>query len=409
MMKSLFPPLHSLSLTLSALLLSTLALIPMACKSDSLLSSRSYKGHKSDRDQNNFVNAFPATLGTRLDDCQTCHKGGTFTYDSGGTIKTVFKNNCDFCHLKEHPDATFIEPQPTSFDETLNAYGLAYKQAGRSVQALIAIGAKDSDGDGHSNNDEIDDMKYPGDDTSKPGQSAVPIKTYTMAQLKALAAHSQFQLANSHKQQYDFYATYKGVTIKDLLTAAGVNTADAAFQGITVIAPDGYLKDFTADEVNNAYPKGLYYAGLDTATLGTECGFVLYPNTLPSGLTDGAEVADIPWLLLAYERDGLAMAPSELDITSGKINGEGPFRIVVPQSNPGKPDRGSKYSPTTCNDGNDYVGSKDHNAGAMVRGVIAIRLNPMPAGFEEFDYKNGGWAYVDSKSVILYGFGITGN
>jgi hypothetical protein len=100
------------------------------------------------------------------------------------------------------------------------------------------------------------------------------------------------------------------------------------------------------------------------------------------------------------------MDPCNLDITSGRINGEGPFRIIVPQSTAGSPDRGSNYSPTECNDGWDYDDSKDHNAGAMVRGVTGIRINPLPAGTEDFDHQNGGWAFIDSESVIVYGHGI---
>ena len=42
----------------------------------------------------------------------------------------------------------------------------------------------------------------------------------------------------------------------------------------------------------------------------------------------------------------------------------------------------------------------------MVRGVIAIRIDPMPAGVEEFDHMNGGWAYVDAGELILYGHGV---
>jgi hypothetical protein len=80
---------------------------------------------------------------------------------------------------------------------------------------------------------------------------------------------------------------------------------------------------------------------------------------------------------------------------------------VVPQSTPGSPDRGSQYSPTTCGDAWDYDSSKDHNAGAMVRGVIAIRVNPLPAGVEDFDYRNGGWAYVDAAQLLVYGFGVS--
>ena len=42
----------------------------------------------------------------------------------------------------------------------------------------------------------------------------------------------------------------------------------------------------------------------------------------------------------------------------------------------------------------------------MVRGVIAIRIDPMPAGVEEFDYMNGGWAYIDAGQLIVYGHGV---
>lgn len=110
--------------------------------------------------------------------------------------------------------------------------------------------------------------------------------------------------------------------------------------------------------------------------------------------------------MLAYERDGIALDTSYLDVASGKIDGEGPLRIVVPQATPGKPDRGLKYSPTTCNDGYDYNEEADHNAGSMVRGVMAIRIDPMPAGVEEFDYMNGGWAYINAKQAIVYGHNV---
>ena len=45
-------------------------------------------------------------------------------------------------------------------------------------------------------------------------------------------------------------------------------------------------------------------------------------------------------------------------------------------------------------------------AGSMVRGVVAIRINPKPEGYEEFDARNGGWAYADARQLVLYGKGI---
>jgi hypothetical protein len=79
------------------------------------------------------------------------------------------------------------------------------------------------------------------------------------------------------------------------------------------------------------------------------------------------------------------------------------LRIVVPQERPGKPDRGSTFSPTDCDDGFDFSEDADHNAGSMVRGVIAIRIDPMPVGVEKFDYLNGGWACVEVGQLIIYG------
>jgi hypothetical protein len=370
-----------------------------------IVSSRSYQGHESDTDINNFVNEYRDTLGTRLDDCQTCHTGGTFTYVDGGD--TASKNPCDFCHLIQHPVTDFVEALPATYRDTLNPYGIAYMDAGRSREALRTIASRDSDGDTFGNATEIDDLKYPGDPTSMPGQPTAPMRTYTMVQLRALPSVEQFQLCNASRQQFDNYAGYKGVRLRDLLSDAGVNPDSGSFTGVTIIAPDGFMQDVSAAQINAAAPAGTFYGGLDTDTLGTDCGFVDYPSPLPAGVASGAPIPGEPWVQLAYERDGGPMEVSTLDTTSGKINGEGPFRLVIPQFTPGAPDRGSRYSPTTCGDTYDFDDTLDHNAGAMVRGVVAIRVNPLPAGVEDFDYRNGGWAFIASSSVVVYGNGVT--
>ncbi|MFH1807555.1 MAG: GEGP motif-containing diheme protein [Pseudomonadota bacterium] len=396
---------------LVALLPSLLLLPGAACdtakdRDQGLLSSRSYKGHESDLDANNLVTAYPALLGTRLDDCQTCHKGDTFSYDSSGQIREVYVNACDYCHLIQHPGtAIFIEPTPTTYAETLNPYGLDYKNAGRNRGAPLQIADRDSDGDGHSNATEIADLKYPGDPGSMPGQPVAPNRIYTRAALQALPQHTEFLLCNSNRQQFDNYAQYTGVRVRDLLQDAGVNLDDTAITGLSMIAPDGYVTTFSIDDVKRQYPDGIYHAGLDN--LGNaECNFVTYPDQLPTGLIDGAAIPDAQWLLLAHQREGEAMQPVNLDPSSGRINGEGPLRAVVPQSTAGGPDRGSSYSPTTCNDGWDYDASKDHNAGAMVRGVVAIRVDPLPEGVEDFDAKNDGWALIYQDAVVVYGHGV---
>ena len=289
------------------------------------VSSRAYKGHANDLDMANLVSVYPGIAGTRLDDCQSCHTSGAVT--SGGRER--HKNACDFCHYIPFPDAE-ATGQPATFEQTLNAYGLAYNNAGRDVAALLALGAEDSDGDGAPNDEELADGKYPGDAGSQPGQKVAPMTILDMADLRALPVHQQFLLANSHKQQFDAYDTYTGVRVIDLLNAVGVDLDQ--IDGITIIAPDGYMKDFSLEAIRSEYPSGEFYWGLDLDGLGIDCGFVTYPATVPEGLSHGEAIPDALWLMLAYERDGESMEVSYLDPTSGKIDGEGPLRIVVPQT-----------------------------------------------------------------------------
>lgn len=70
---------------------------------------------------------------------------------------------------KVHSDATVgctvCHPQGNFKD--LNEYGKVYKDQGRSVEAVKAIDASDSDGDGVTNADEIKAGTNPGDAASK--------------------------------------------------------------------------------------------------------------------------------------------------------------------------------------------------------------------------------------------------
>jgi hypothetical protein len=388
----------------------TIGLVTPGCGDDEVtkappVSSLSYRGHENDSDSNNLVAVYPALVGTRLDDCQTCHQGGTVTHDDD---KTSDLSPCAYCHLIPHPDATVVSGGPATYEATLNPYGLAYKTNGRDAAALRAIASLDSDGDSYTNAAEVGALRYPGDTGSRPGQPIAPWLTLDMTEIAAITAHEQFMLMNSKKQQFDTYASYRGAKVKDLLAAAGVDLSAAT--GISIIAPDGFAQDIDLDAIDAAYPAGLYYAGLDPASFDDPAqGFVEYPPAaqLPAGLTDGGAIPGEPWLLLAYERDGAAMDRSYLDPTTGRLEGEGPYRLVVPQETPGAPDRGSSFSPTGYGDGHDYDGAKDHNAGFCVRGAVAIRVNPMPEGYEEFDWKNGGWALVEKQQIIVYGSGVT--
>jgi hypothetical protein len=371
-----------------------------------VVSSQSYRGHENDGDINAFVNAYPHVVGTRLDDCQTCHTGGEIADDQGQTSQL---NPCTYCHLIPYPDAAVVAGAPADYQATLNPYGRQYDRSGRSEEALRSIEGNDSDGDSFDNATEIAQLRYPGDADSKPGQPAATIRTFSWEELTALADHEQFLLLNSHKQQFDVYASYRGVRVATLLEAAGADLSQAT--GATFFAPDGYTIDVDVRAITEPFPPGIYYAGLDPGGFADPGqGFVQYPpdETQPAGLVDGEAIPGEPWLLVGYERDGLPLDASYLDAVTGRLNGEGPYRSVVPQGTPGAPDRGSNFSPSGYDDGYDYDDSKDHNAGSCVRGLVAIRVNPMPAGYEEFDWKNGGYSLVDKQQLIVYGLGITG-
>lgn len=390
-------PVAVLSKTMISLSMTLLLSLCLSCGRDGprtagdQLSSRSYKGHEDDTDANNLVAVYPSLVGTRLDDCQTCHSG---TMVDG----VLAGSSCDHCH------DLILHGTGHEASETLNPFGRDYLAAGRSGDALASIGEKDSDGDGFSNDEELKGQRYPGSGLSMPGQAVATILTVTLEELRALPSHSQFMLVNATQQQFDDYVTFQGVKVKDLLDAQSVDLAGAT--GITLIAPDGYMKTLPIEFVTRPFPQPVFHAGLDLETLGTACGVIWYPETIPEGLSDGSPIPGEQWLILAYERNGLPLDTASLDISTGRILGEGPLRVVLPQENPGRPDRGSGYSPSGCNDGLDFREDADHNAGAMVRGVIAIRIDPMPAGVEEFDYKNGGWAYVDAGQLIIYGHGV---
>jgi len=366
------------------------------------VSSRAYVGHENDLDIGNFIRAYPKAAGTRLDDCQTCHRGGVEGTDTEREFSA-----CTYCHLLQYPNPRYQTGVPRDFEATLNAYGLAYEYAGRTVEALTGIARLDSDGDGFTNDTEIAALRYPGLAASRPGQPLAPLVALSWDDVHKLSAVKQFMLMNATKEPTDDYVIYTGVKVADLLAAARVDLTGV--EGITVFAPDGYSIDYSIDDVTRPFPKGVFYAG-PAAIKDKEKGFVKYPETKPPGLADGKEIPASPWLLLGFEREGMPLDPSFYEKRTGRLSGEGPFRLVKPQrdlmgdpSKPGRPDRSSKAK--TSGDGWDFNPKIDHNAGACVRGACIIRVNPLPNGFEEYDWKNG-WPLITERRVVIYGRGV---
>ena len=376
--------------------------IILAGSAQEKVKSRAYVGHENDQDVQNLVQQYPKAVGTRLDDCQTCHRSGVT-----GTDTEREYSPCGYCHLLQYPNAKYKTGVPKYFEDTLNAYGLAYKKEGRTIKALAAIGGADSDGDGFENAKEIAELRYPGDAGSRPGQPIAPITTLNWGDISKLPRQNQFMLMNTTSEPFDEYATYRGVRVKDLLESAHVDLKGAT--GITVFAPDGYSVDYSLDDVMSPFPKPYFYAAPGNIQ-DKEKAFVKYPASLPPGVQDGKEVSSAPWLLIAFERDGKALDTAQYEKGTGRLAGEGPYRLIKPQrdvagdgTNPGRPDRSVRSK--TFGDGWDYSKTLDHNAGSCIRGATAIRINPMPAGFEEYDWKNG-WPLVAGRQIVVFGNGI---
>jgi len=379
-----------------------LAVAVFAAAGQNAPASKAYVGHEKDADMKAFIAAYPKAAGTRLDDCQTCHRSGP-----RGTDAEREFSPCSYCHLLEYPNARYKTGVPKSPADTLNAYGADFLKAGRTAAALAAIAGKDSDGDGAANAAEIAELRYPGDPASRPGQRLAPFVALTWDEVKKLPARRQLMLMNATKEPTDDYVNYSGVRVLDLLQTAGVDLKGA--EGITVFAPDGYSIDYTMEDVAAPFPEGYYYDG-PRAIKDPDRAFVKYPAVLPPGLKDGGRIPGAPWLLLATERDGQPLDGSSYEKGTGRLAGEGPFRLVKPQrdlaadpAKPGRPDRSLRAK--AFGDGWDFSSKIDHNAGACVRGACVIRVNPMPSGFEEYDWKNG-WPLVRDRKIVVFGRGL---
>ncbi|MFH1465795.1 MAG: GEGP motif-containing diheme protein [Pseudomonadota bacterium] len=356
-------------------------------------------GHPGDQDLTALTAAYPSARGGRLDDCATCHCGGDdCAAPQPGAPAT---NACDWCHGLQHPQEG--RPHPGSFFDTLNPYGQAWLAAGRDAAAFTAIEALDCDMDGAPNGAELASGHLPGDPASRPGQPTAPLVRFTLPQLRALPSTSATLLANAPSAPEDAYATWEGVRLRDLLAAAGVDLADPGITGVTLVSPDGYRKEISRAQTLEEAPAATFYAGLDVTALGERCGWVSYgPGPFPA---DGAPQPP-PATQVAGARDGAPLPPVALDPSISKLSGEGPLRAVVPQFTPGPPDRGSKHSPSGCDDGHDYDPQADHNAGGWVRGLVAVRVDPLPEGLEDLDWTRGGWGWIERGELVVYGRGV---
>jgi hypothetical protein len=359
--------------------------------------------HMGEMDSPNFLSAYPDKAGTKLDNCALCHRGGT--YVSGGKPTTL--GSCQWCHYKYGYDAS------GNIDDTLNQYGKDYRDHGRNTAAFGAIDFMDSDGDGYPNKAEVDATTYPGDGNDDPSKIPAPAAVYTKAQLEAMPQHTQFMLMNVTKSSGgDSYVEYSGVTIEELLNRADMLSSAT---GIRVYAPDGFswthplLPPATPDlkkpqyHVIGTYPSSLFYYNAEAdMALNPTYGWCDYsaPSCVGRSHDDPIVVQDGLRLLLGIKRDGVYLTPGVLTFDN-KLDGEGPYRVVPPQVNPGFPDQAS----TSAYQGViwPYDSNADHNAGAATRSTTIIKVDPLPSGTTDINILEAGWTYIDQAKLVVYG------
>ncbi len=360
--------------------------------------------HQGEQDAEKFLQAYPDKAGTKLDHCALCHSGGSYVNSRG---RTVALGSCQWCHYSYGYDGA------GEIEDTINSYGAAYKTAGRNAAAITNINTADTDGDGYTNAVEIAANRFPGHADDHPGLVAAPYRVYTKQQLMSMPSHTQFMLMNTSRHG-DHYSEYKGIAIRELLDDAGIlGTADS----ITVYAPDGWSQDHPLeyDEEpesyhvygnvtgqNYQYPQATYYYDETADEAKNPEGWCDYGAASCVGRNHGDTIAVNGGLkaLLAYAREGVAMDTGVLN-DENKLDGEGPFRVVVPQKNVTAPDQSSR-----ADDQNviwPYTEDWDHNAGACSRSATIIKVSPLPAGTTDIDILEAGWAYVDQGKIIIYG------
>ncbi len=104
--------------------------------------------------------------------------------------------------------------------------------------------------------------------------------------------------------------------------------------------------------------------------------------------------------MLMINREGSPIDTGVLT-DENKLDGEGPYRIVVPQKSVTAPDQSSKAD----NQGViwPYTPDSDHNASRSSRSATIICVEPLPEGSTDVDTLEAGWAFVDSGKILIYG------
>jgi hypothetical protein len=351
-----------------------------------------YKGHADDRDVEAVLTAYPTLKGSPADSCATCHLSGDVRDPmDAGAVRS--ENHCDYCHAVHVRGKRDVR-------ETLNRYGAAYLAGGRGAAAVRALAAEDSDGDGFPNDAEFKGGTNPGDAANNTSVPLAPFRVYTTSALRNLSPIvAQTVFVNSTKSRSgDSYSQFRGNSVWEILQAIGVlETATS----VDLLAADGYEHTFTVDELKKSWPQGAPVTGLGARELGP-CGWVTYG----SSRLDPDKPLPEARIILAFEENGRPFEKARLDSDTGRIAGKGPLRSVAPQFRLSPPDL-SQSADASCAAGvaeqyrfhEDY----DHNAGAGVSAIVAVRVKPLPKGTRDVDWQTPAARRLANEQIVFFG------
>jgi hypothetical protein len=348
-----------------------------------------YKGHANDADVNAILTTYPELKGTATDGCVTCHKSGEVR-EAG---KTRSENHCGYCHAVHVRGKGDVK-------QTLNSYGAEYLAAGRGPKAVKSLAIKDSDGDGFSNEAEFKAGTDPGRAHSNPSAPIAPFRIYSSGELKNMssAVNGTVFLNTSHNKAGDFYNQYRGNTVYELLKAVGIS-GDAT--SVDFISYDGFEGTFTLDELKQSWPQAPPVMGLSKKDIGP-CGWVNYNAP---GLDAKTPLPNLS-ILLAFEENGKAIEKARFNPETGKINGTGPLRLVVPQFQTSPPDL-PQFADKACQEEaapeHRFNGDYDHNGGRSSFAILAIRVNPLPKGTRDLEWEKVRDRFVAEEKLAIFG------
>lgn len=341
-----------------------------------------YKAHHNDKDTVWFLQAYPEAKDQKVDNCYLCH--------TGGKVEKKYLDACDYCHAVYGYKA----PHPAaSLQKTLNPFGVAYNQAGRNIEAFAVIADADSDQDGFSNHTEIAAGHLPGEANDNPAAQEAPYLVYSIEKLKRLPQVSQFMPIDTAKAG-DYYATYAGISVMDLLADAGIiNSAT----DITVFSADGYSRNYALDELIQTYQPGNYFSYYP---------WISHPNKV--AYKNGQVISGRLHYLVAFERDGFPL--TEGGIVAGgdggkfSLHGEGPFRFIAPSFAPIVPDR-SQWSIDRGDPLYPYNPNRPvlKNADYCIKTIVAIQVNTDSTKFFQNNWNTKAWQMVQKGQLVIYG------